>query len=97
MSQGFLALILAAGKGTRFKSDKIKVLHPLLGKSMLRLMVDSILGLKPQNVYVVVGYQQDDVMEEFKSDEVSFVAQKEQLGTAHAVLAAKSVLKKDMN
>lgn len=97
MSQGFLALILAAGKGTRFKSDKIKVLHPLLGKSMLRLMVDSILGLKPQNVYVVVGYQKDDVMEEFKSDEVSFVDQKEQLGTAHAVLAAKSVLKKDLN
>ncbi len=97
MNQGFLALILAAGKGTRFKSDKIKVLHPLLGKSMLRLMVDSILKLKPQNVCVVVGYQKEEVMEEFKSDRVSFVDQKEQLGTAHAVLAAKNVLKKEMN
>ena len=97
MSQGFLALILAAGKGTRFRSDKIKVLHPLLGRSMLRLIVDSILSLKPQNVYVVVGYQKDDIMEEFKSTDVSFVAQEEQLGTAHAVLAAKNVLKKGMN
>ena len=97
MSQGFLALILAAGKGTRFKSDRIKVLHPLLGRSMLRLVVDSILGLKPQKVHAVVGYQKKDVMGEFKSGEVAFVTQKEQLGTAHAVLAAKGVLKRDMN
>ncbi len=97
MSQGFLALILAAGKGTRFKSDRIKVLHPLLGKSMLQLVVDSVLRLKPQKVYVVVGYQKDEIRKEVQSDKVALVHQKEQLGTAHAVMAASSVLKKDIN
>ena len=94
MSQGFLALILAAGKGTRFKSERIKVLHPMLGKSMLRLVADSALGLRPQKVHIVVGYQKKEVMQEFRSGEVSFITQKEQLGTAHAVLAAKSVLQR---
>lgn len=97
MSQGFLALILAAGRGTRFKSDRIKVLHPLLGKSMLQLVVDSVLGLKPQKVYVVVGYQKDEIRKEVQSDKVALVHQKEQLGTAHAVMAANSVLKKNIN
>ncbi len=97
MSQGFLALILAAGKGTRFKSDRIKVLHPLLGKSMLQLVVDSILGLKPQKIYVVVGYQKDEISKEMQSDKVALVHQKEQLGTAHAVMAANSALRKDID
>lgn len=96
MSQGFLALILAAGRGTRFKSDRIKVLHPLLGKSMLQLVVDSVLWLKPQKVYVVVGYQKDEIRNEVQSDRVALVHQKEQLGTAHAVMAANSVLKKNI-
>ncbi len=94
MSQGFLALILAAGKGTRFKSDRIKVLHPLLGKSMLQLVVDSVLRLKPQKVYVVVGYQRDEISKEVQSEKVAIVHQKQQLGTAHAVMAAHSVLRK---
>lgn len=94
MNQGFIALVLAAGKGTRFKSDKVKVLHPFLGKPMLRLVVDTVLKLKPQKVYIVVGYQKEEIMKEFKPGEVAFVVQKEQLGTAHAVLAAKNVLQK---
>ena len=94
MNQGFIALILAAGKGTRFKSDKAKVIHSFLGKPMLRLVVDTVLKLKPQKVHVVVGYQKEEIIKEFKSGQVAFVVQKEQLGTAHAVLAAKNVLQK---
>jgi bifunctional UDP-N-acetylglucosamine pyrophosphorylase/glucosamine-1-phosphate N-acetyltransferase len=94
MNQGFIALILAAGKGTRFKSDKVKVLHSFLGKPMLRLVVDTVLKLKPQKVYIVVGYQKEEIMKEFILGQVEFVVQKEQLGTAHAVLAAKNVLQK---
>ena len=45
MNKGFSVLILAAGKGTRFKSDRIKVLHPLMGRPMLQLVVDSVRGL----------------------------------------------------
>jgi len=95
MKQGFLALILAAGKGTRFKSEKIKVLHSLAGKSMLRLVLDCVLGLKPQKVYVVVGIQKKEVMKEAQSGKVEFVIQHKQLGTAHAVLAAKNILRKE--
>ncbi|GAI37416.1 unnamed protein product, partial [marine sediment metagenome] len=94
MRQNFIALILAAGKGTRFKSEKIKVLHPLLGKSMLQFVVDCIFRLKPENIYIVVGYQKEEVKKETFSKKVEFVVQKEQLGTAHAVLVAREILQK---
>jgi len=96
MSQGFLVLILAAGKGTRFKSNKIKILHPILGKSMLHFVLDCVLNLKPENVYAVVGYQKEEVMKEFESSEIKFIHQEEQLGTAHAVMVARDLLKKKM-
>lgn len=92
MNRNLLTMVLAAGKGTRFKSDKIKILHPLLGKSMIRLVVDCLLALRPETVYVVVGYQKDEVMKEEFPPRVEFVLQRKQLGTAHAVLAAKKVL-----
>ena len=95
MKKGFLALLLAAGKGTRFKSDKVKVLYPMLGKSMLRLLTESIQSLGPEKVYVVVGYQKDEVIKEASSLKVRFVHQKKQLGTAHAVMAAKNILLKE--
>jgi len=94
MRKGFFALILAAGKGTRFKSEIIKVLHPMLGKSMLRLVLDCVFKLRPEKVYVVVGSQKEDVMKEAPSGKVEFLTQKRQLGTAHAVQAAKSALNK---
>jgi len=95
MKPGFLALILAAGQGTRFKSEKIKVLHPVMGKPMLQLVVDCLQKLKPEKIYVVVGYQKDEVMREISTPQLSFVHQQKQLGTAHAVLAAKNVLNQE--
>jgi bifunctional UDP-N-acetylglucosamine pyrophosphorylase/glucosamine-1-phosphate N-acetyltransferase len=92
MKRKLLALVLAAGKGTRFKSDKIKVLHPMLGKPMIHLVVDCMFALKPEAVYVVVGHQKDEVMKVEFSKPVGFIHQKKQLGTAHAVLAAKKIL-----
>jgi bifunctional UDP-N-acetylglucosamine pyrophosphorylase/glucosamine-1-phosphate N-acetyltransferase len=92
MKRKLLALVLAAGKGTRFKSDKIKVLHPMLGKPMIHLVVDCMFALRPEAVYVVVGHQKDEVMKEEFSKPVEFIHQKKQLGTAHAVLAAKKIL-----
>jgi bifunctional UDP-N-acetylglucosamine pyrophosphorylase/glucosamine-1-phosphate N-acetyltransferase len=94
MRKGFFALILAAGKGTRFKSEIIKVLHPMLGKSMLRLVLDCVFKLRPEKVYVVVGSQKEDVMKEAPFAKVEFLTQKRQLGTAHAVQAAKNALNK---
>ena len=51
MKRKLLTLVLAAGKGTRFKSDKIKVLHPMLGKPMIQLVVDCMFALRPEAVY----------------------------------------------
>ena len=95
MSERFLALVLAAGKGTRFKSERNKVLHPVLGKSMLRLVLDCVLKLRPEKVYVVVGYQKEKVEKEAEHEKVECITQQSQLGTAHAVLAARTVLKRE--
>ncbi len=85
-------MVLAAGKGTRFKSDRIKILHPMLGKSMIRIVVDCVLALKPETVYIVVGHQRHEVMKERFPPKIEFIHQKKQLGTAHAVLAARKIL-----
>jgi len=95
MKRSLHALILAAGKGTRFKSEKIKVLHTLMGKSMLRIVLDSISRLKPEKIHIVVGYQKDSIEAEISGDRINCVVQREQTGTANAVLSAKSVLSKE--
>ncbi len=94
MIQGFHALILAAGKGTRFKSDTIKLLHPLMGKPMIRVVLDSISRLGPDRIHLVVGYQKEQIKQSLADLEIGFVEQKTQKGTAHAVKAAQSVLEK---
>jgi len=94
MKTGFQALILAAGKGTRFRSDTIKVLHSLMGKSMLQIVRDSVSSLKPEKIHIVVGYQKEKVIDKLEAEDTEFIEQKNQLGTAHAVLAAKKILQK---
>jgi bifunctional UDP-N-acetylglucosamine pyrophosphorylase/glucosamine-1-phosphate N-acetyltransferase len=82
-------IILAAGKGTRMRSDLVKVLHPLLGLSMLSYPVElSLNGIKAEKTIVVVGHQADRIQERFKDLKIEFALQQEQLGTGHAVLQA---------
>lgn len=86
------AIVLAAGQGTRMKSKLYKVLHPVLGQPMIRYVMD---GLKPSEVeelVTVVGHGAEAVMAEI-GEASQFVIQKEQLGTAHAVLEAESLLR----
>jgi bifunctional UDP-N-acetylglucosamine pyrophosphorylase/glucosamine-1-phosphate N-acetyltransferase len=85
-------LILAAGKGTRMKSDLVKVLHPVAGTPMLSYSLDLSRNLKPSRLVVVVGFQADLVQERFKAEDITFALQKEQLGTGHAVLSAGPAL-----
>jgi len=93
--QNLATVILAAGKGTRMKSDLVKVLHPLLGLPMLSYTVDlSLNGMKSRKTIVVVGYQADRIRGKFKDPRVHFALQKEQLGTGHAVVQAIPLLKK---
>ncbi len=92
--EGIATLILAAGKGTRMKSDLVKVLHPLLGLPMLSYPIDlSLNGIKAEKTIVLVGYQADQIKERFKNSQIEFVLQEEQLGTGHAALQAIPLLK----
>lgn len=84
-----IAIILAAGKGVRMKSDLPKVSHMICGKPLVVMVLEAIQKLPLDRVFVVVGYKADVVKEECKDFNVTFVEQKEQLGTGHAVMQAK--------
>lgn len=85
----FSAVLLCAGKGTRFKSDTIKVLHPFLGTSMLRIAVDTMSSLNPESVTLIIGYQKERIQQQSFPHPIQFAVQERQLGTANAVWSAK--------
>ncbi len=82
-------IILAAGLGTRMKSDMAKVLHPILGVPMISHVLETASQVADRDIIVVVGHQADRVKnacQKFRS--VSFARQSEQKGTGHAVICA---------
>ncbi len=83
-------IILAAGKGTRMRSERAKVLHHLAGKPLLTRVVQTCQRLHPSRLVVVVGHQAAAVQAACQADGVRFVLQKEQRGTGDAVRAAKA-------
>ncbi len=88
-----IAIILAAGKGTRMKSSMAKVIHPLVGKPMVSWVVDTVRAAGIQGAVVVAGHQAERVSALFEGDEAIRIAvQEEQLGTGHAVKVALSDL-----
>lgn len=81
-----MAVVLAAGRGTRMKSDLPKVLFPVLGRPMIHWVLDALAGAGISRCVVVVGYRADLVREELAERAgVEFALQSEQLGTGHAV------------
>lgn len=88
-------IILAAGKGTRMKSERAKVLHEILGKPMISYVLKTAVGISNANVIVVVGHQAEEVKSAISSDfqNISFAYQEKQLGTGHAVMCALPYLK----
>ncbi|HZI47598.1 MAG TPA: bifunctional UDP-N-acetylglucosamine diphosphorylase/glucosamine-1-phosphate N-acetyltransferase GlmU [Pyrinomonadaceae bacterium] len=90
---------MAAGLGTRMKSNCAKVLHKLDGRPLISHVCRAALQLEPRSVYVVVGHQaaevQAAVKKEFTSqpDRFAFVQQREQCGTGDAVMAAEDILR----
>lgn len=86
------AIVLAAGKGTRMKSDLHKVLHPIAGRPMLLHLLASVARLKPERAIVVVGAGRDQVEAAVAPHGVSVCQQAEQLGTGHAVAQAEEAL-----
>jgi len=85
-------VILAAGQGTRMRSRLPKVLHPLLGKPLVAYAVEAALALEPERLVVVVGHGGEKVVEALEGYPVEVAWQKEQLGTAHALLQAEPLL-----
>lgn len=85
------AVILAAGQGTRMKSDLYKVLHPLAGRPMVLHVIDQLSTLNLDQMVTVVGYGAEDVISVI-GDRSEFVTQEKQLGTGHAVLQADELL-----
>ncbi len=91
--ENYAAIILAAGKGTRMKSDLSKVLHEVAGATMLGHVLGALKELKVKSTVVVVGHGSADVRKKFAGSGVKFVEQKEQLGTGHAVKCGLDALK----
>ena len=83
-------VVLAAGKGTRMKSARSKVLHPVAGRSLLGHVLDTATAVGPERIVVVVGPDMSDV--EAAAAPHAVVLQPEQLGTADAVKAAREPL-----
>jgi bifunctional UDP-N-acetylglucosamine pyrophosphorylase/glucosamine-1-phosphate N-acetyltransferase len=93
-SNGKLAVvIMAAGKGTRLKSSRPKVLHEIGGKSLLAHVIDAASQVvAPADIYAVVGHQAERVRKAVAATGVRFVEQAEQLGTGHAIQCARTAI-----
>lgn len=85
-------LILAAGKGTRMKSELPKVLHRVNGKAMLHKILEVVNSLQPEENILILGYKREEILKTLVN--CSYVVQEEQLGTGHAILQAKEKLER---
>ncbi|MCB9472988.1 MAG: NTP transferase domain-containing protein [Candidatus Delongbacteria bacterium] len=85
LTQELSVIILAAGKGTRMKSDLAKVLHPALGRPMIDWVIDQARAAGSCRTVVVVGHQREAVIDAVSARGVEFAVQAEQKGTGHAV------------
>ena len=90
------AIILAAGKGTRMKSNLPKVLHKVYDRCIIDYVCDACENANIDDIYVIVGHQHEQVEEKLKTREnVKCIYQKEQLGTGHAVMQANEYIEND--
>ena len=85
------AIVLAAGQGTRMKSDLYKVLHPVCGKPMVEHVIDHIRDLHSDRIVTIVGHGAE-MVEQTLGNKSEYALQAQQLGTAHAVQQAEAVL-----
>ena len=94
MNKELRVIILAAGKGTRMNSDLPKVLHKLQGKALIDYVIDESELLDPKEIILVVGFKKEQVIKHTKNRiHLKYATQAEQLGTGHAVLQTKELLK----
>ena len=88
-----LAVVLAAGKGTRMQSELPKVLCQANGRPLIEYVLDSLRNAGVEKIVVVVGYKADEVKQALASyDNIEFALQTEQLGTGHAVMMCREAV-----
>jgi UDP-N-acetylglucosamine diphosphorylase/glucosamine-1-phosphate N-acetyltransferase len=93
LAPDLLAIVLAAGKGTRMESELPKVLVPVCGRPMVQYVVDALRAAGVRRTVVVVGYEADLVREKLADTSgLEFVEQREQLGTGHAAMMCREQL-----
>ncbi|MFA5498945.1 MAG: sugar phosphate nucleotidyltransferase [Candidatus Cloacimonadia bacterium] len=86
------AIVLAAGKGTRMKSERAKVVFQMAEKPLVERVVNTAISMNCNKIGVVVGYRKEEVMNALpENDKITFVEQIEQNGTGHAVLMAREL------
>ena len=94
MAPPLMAIVLAAGKGTRMKSELPKVLFPVLGRPMIDYVLDALESVPVARTVVVVGYRADQVRAALSGrGGIEFAEQTEQLGTGHAVMMCREPLR----
>ena len=91
--QSLATVIMAAGKGTRMKSNLPKVLHIVDDKPMLIHVIGLAKNIKSDRIINILGHKKDLVIEAIKSENVEYVIQEPQLGTGHAVQQTEILLK----
>lgn len=98
MTEEFAIAIMAAGKGTRLKSKRPKVLHEVGGKPLLEHVIRAAAEVVPaQNIYVIIGHEAERVRTAVAHTGVKFILQAEQRGTGHAIQTARNDLAKHKN
>lgn len=92
MENNIMAIVMAAGKGTRMKSKKSKLVQKIYGKEIVKRAVENAQKAGVKEIVAVVGYMKEEVMEVL-GNSVEYAYQEEMLGTGHAVMQAKEYLK----
>ena len=89
-------IVLCAGKGTRMKSEKAKVMHEIMGQPMSKYIYDIAKEISNQKPLFVVGYKKEQIEEYFK-DNVDYIEQSVQMGTGHAIMITKDYINEEDN
>ena len=92
MENNIMAIVMAAGKGTRMKSKKSKLVQKIYGKEIVKRAAENAQKAGIKDIVAVVGYMKEEVMAVL-GDNVKYAFQEEMLGTGHAVMQAKEYLK----
>lgn len=92
MENDIIAIVMAAGKGTRMKSKNSKLVQKIYGKEIVKRAVENAEKAGVKDIVAVVGYKKEEVMKVL-GDNIKYAFQDEMLGTGHAVMQAKEYLK----